>query len=49
MRKKFIPFALIVCLTAGTITLGSCNKAQEETILRIASWDEYIDEGGEDS
>ena len=49
MRKKFIPFALIVCLTAGTISLSACNKAQEKNILRIASWDEYIDEGGEDS
>ncbi len=49
MRKNFIPFMLIACLTASTISLSACNKAQEETILRIASWDEYIDEGGEDS
>ena len=49
MRKKLIPFALTACLFASTLPFTACSKSQDENVLRIASWDEYIDEGGEDS
>ncbi len=47
--KKIIPFALLSCLTFSLLPLSGCSKTEDENVLRIASWDEYIDEGGEDS
>ncbi|MBQ8685864.1 MAG: extracellular solute-binding protein [Clostridia bacterium] len=49
MKKRFLPFALIACLAATALPLTACTDTQEENVLRIASWDEYIDEGGADS
>ena len=50
MRKKvkLFPFALIACVALNLFPLSACNET-DENVLRIASWDEYIDEGGEDS
>ena len=47
--KKFLPFALISCIALSTFPLSACSQASEENVLKVASWDEYIDEGGEDS
>lgn len=47
--KKLFPFALVACLALSTFPLSGCANNNNENVLRIASWDEYIDEGGEDS
>ncbi len=52
--KKILPIALCLSLTVSFLSLYACNdtptiQARNENVLRIASWDEYIDEGGEDS
>ena len=47
--KKLIPFALIACFSLQILPLSGCTEDNEENVLRVASWDEYIDEGGEDS
>ena len=47
--KKLFPFALIACISLNTLTLGGCGDESSENVLRVASWDEYICEGGEDS
>ena len=48
MKKKFIPFLLGALIVANTLPLSACGE-EEGNVLRVASWDEYIDEGGEDS
>lgn len=46
--KKRIALALAALLAASVpLSLSSCS--QKVTVLRIASWEEYIDEGGDDS
>ncbi len=52
--KKILSRALVVCLALSSLPLASCNAnssvgKRQENVLRVASWDEYIDEGGEDS
>ena len=53
--KKAISTALCVTLLLSTLSFSSCNTgantigAQADNVLRVANWDEYIDEGGEDS
>ena len=55
MKKKVIPFVLSFHLLLSTYGLCACNQSsnnifdRKENVLRVASWDEYIDEGGEDS
>lgn len=53
MRKK-ISFALAVMMLLGISPLTACNNnnggsKKDGNVLRIASWDEYIDMGGEES
>ncbi len=53
MRKK-LSLTLAALLTLGSVGLSACadgglRSNGEEGVLRIASWDEYIDMGGEDS
>ncbi len=47
--KNLFPFALIACIALNILPLSGCSTNSEENVLRVASWDEYIDEGGEDS
>ena len=52
--KKLLHCALAAGLFISLCPLAACNNASNHTgrdknVLRIASWDEYIDEGGEDS
>ena len=47
--KFFTSCALTACVIASTLSFSSCSTNNDENILRIASWDEYIDEGGADS
>ena len=47
--KRTIPFALLACIALSSFPLGGCNGETAENVLRVASWDEYICEGGEDS
>lgn len=47
--KKLFPFALIACISLNILPLSGCSTSGAENVLRVASWDEYIDEGGEDS
>lgn len=47
--RKAFPFALIACLALNVLPLSGCSESGDENVLRIASWDEYICEGGEDS
>lgn len=48
--KKTISLALIACLSLSTLCAAGCTKnnnaQRNENVLRVASWDEYIDEGG---
>ncbi len=52
MKKKF-SIALSVLLLLGSVGLTSCGDSttqkRKENVFRIASWDEYICMGGEDS
>ena len=52
MRKK-ISNALALALLLSAAPLGGCSvngpQGFRENVLRVASWDEYIDMGGEDS
>ena len=53
MRKQ-ISFALAVIMLLGITPFTACKNQnggnkKGENVLRIASWDEYIDMGGEDS
>ena len=46
--KKIISLALVSALSAGSLAaFASCKKA--DVTLRVASWAEYINEGGEDN
>ncbi len=52
--KKKISLLLSALLLAGSVNLVACanqsgTQNKEGNVLRIASWDEYIDMGGEDS
>ncbi len=47
--KKRISLMLASFLALSTLPLSACGQNSDENVLRIASWDEYIDEGGEDS
>ena len=53
--KKLLHCALAAGLFVSLCPLAACNNAsknnpnRDKNVLRIASWDEYIDEGGEDS
>ncbi len=49
MKKFLIPCALTACIIASTLSFSSCSGDADENVLRIASWDEYIDEGGAES
>ena len=54
MKKKF-SITLSLFLLLNTLSAVACSSAntqigtRDENILRVASWDEYIDMGGEDS
>lgn len=43
--KRLIPLALIAVLTLGAFP--ACSKQENANVLRVASWDEYIDEGSD--
>ncbi len=52
--KKWLHFALAASMFLSTCSLAACQNTNDNgglrgNVLRIASWDEYIDEGGEDS
>lgn len=52
--KKYLSVALSAGLLLSAFPFSGCNasitpQSRNENVLRIASWDEYIDEGGEDS
>ncbi len=52
--KKNLSGALVLCLLFSSIPLTACDNTsagnkRQSNVLRVASWDEYIDEGGEDS
>ena len=52
--KKRISIALSALLLLGSFSLSACKgktatQTRDENVLRVASWDEYIDMGGEDS
>ncbi len=51
MRKKFSA-ALAVCLLLSSASFTACGipglDGLNDNVLRVASWDEYIDMGGED-
>lgn len=49
LKRKLFPFALICAIACNLAPLSACNETGDKNVLRIASWDEYIDEGGEDS
>ena len=48
-KRKLIPFALICAVGFNLLPFSACNETSNDNVLRVASWDEYIDEGGEDS
>lgn len=52
--KKKIPLALSAFLLLNAFSLTACSHGttiseKQDNVLRVASWDEYIDMGGEDS
>lgn len=47
--KKRISLALAFALLFSSLCFSACNGGEETFTLRVGSWDEYIDEGGEDS
>jgi spermidine/putrescine transport system substrate-binding protein len=51
--KKRLSYLLALCISFSTLTLSACTDSglgkRGENVLRVASWDEYICEGGEDS
>lgn len=49
MRKKRISLALATLLFASAFSFVGCDGNAPEFVLRVGSWDEYIDEGGEES
>ena len=52
MTKK-LSLALSALLLLGSVGFASCDtpttQTKQDNVLRVASWDEYIDMGGEDS
>lgn len=52
--KKQLTLPLALCMLFGAFGASACSNDNQpnrkgENVLRIASWDEYIDMGGEDS
>lgn len=47
--RKGISVALAALLFTSAFSLSSCDEGDNVLTLRVGSWDEYIDEGGEDS
>ena len=47
--KKLLPFALLSCIALSSLSFSGCSDGDRGNVLRVASWDEYICEGGEDS
>ena len=52
--KKHLSLALTALLLLSSVNLAACDnetttQTRDENVLRVASWDEYIDMGGEDS
>ncbi|MBE5752089.1 MAG: extracellular solute-binding protein [Clostridiales bacterium] len=51
--KKRLSYLLALCISFSTLVLPACTDSglgkRGENVLRVASWDEYICEGGEDS
>lgn len=47
--KKGLSVMLAALLFTTAFSLTSCDNGSEVLTLRVGSWDEYIDEGGEDS
>ena len=47
--KKLTSRLLVACLIFSALPISACSGVYEDDVLRIASWDEYIDMGGEDS
>lgn len=50
--KKKISLSLAVCLALSSLALTGCKNnvfGSRDNVLRVASWDEYIDMGGADS
>ena len=52
--KKELSLALTALLLLSSLSLTACSgetntQTRDENVLRVASWDEYIDMGGEDS
>ena len=52
--KRKITLALAFCMLCTALCTTACDNENSgakkgDNVLRIASWDEYIDEGGEDS
>lgn len=47
MRKtrKLFPFAMVAFLAVGAFP--ACSQQSSDNVLRVASWDEYIDEGSD--
>ena len=48
MKKKF-SLALAALIFGSAFSLSACNGISGELVLRVGSWDEYIDEGGDES
>ena len=52
MKRKF-PLVLSALLLLSSVSFAACdtpeNQTKQNNVLRVASWDEYIDMGGEDS
>ena len=50
--RKILIYTLALCTVLSSLPLTACNSTvtrRNHNVLRIASWDEYIDEGGEES
>lgn len=47
--KKKISLTLAAFLFTSAFSFASCDNGTDTLTLRVGSWDEYIDEGGEDS
>lgn len=47
--KKKLSIALAAFMLCSTLSLTACGADDDTLVLRVGSWDEYIDEGGEDS
>lgn len=52
--KKKLSLVLSACFIFSIVSASGCEREQQNTsrsgnVLRVASWDEYIDMGGEDS